>query len=202
MLLIIHNYATLNMLYFRHGSEAPARTISSPAYCFQTRFASIKVIMMLSVFLQFLQTASKHLTLFFFPCLFSLCLLEPNSHTQKTMSFKSLTLLLFTLMISTFSHASACGTYGRGAGRSPCSGCSGCSGCTWGGCSGCSGCSGCGSCRGWEDKNGALCYPKCRSGYRPVGCCLCEPKPGVCGNTEKKNPFKWLSKVQEFFRRW
>ena len=29
--------------------------------------------------------------------------------------------------------------YGRGAGRSPCTGCTGCTGCSWGGCSGCSG---------------------------------------------------------------
>lgn len=34
------------------------------------------------------------------------------------------------------------------------------------------------SCRNDEDRNGALCYPKCRPGYRAVGCCLCEPDGG------------------------
>ena len=68
--------------------------------------------------------------------------------------------------------------YGRGAGRSPCTGCSGCSGCGWRGCSGCSGCSSCSTkhCRSNEQKNGALCYPKCRSGYVNHGCCLCSPR--------------------------
>ena len=68
--------------------------------------------------------------------------------------------------------------YGRGAGRSPCTGCSGCSGCGWRGCSGCSGCSSCSTkhCRSSEQKNGALCYPKCRSGYVNHGCCLCSPR--------------------------
>ena len=58
-----------------------------------------------------------------------------------------------------------------------CSGCTGCSGCGWGGCSGCSWCSSCSTkhCRGNEDANGALCYPKCRSGYHNVGCCICSP---------------------------
>ena len=70
------------------------------------------------------------------------------------------------------------GSYGRGAGRSPCTGCSGCSGCSWRGCSGCSGCSSCSTkhCRSSEDRNGALCYPKCRSGYKNVGCCTCSPR--------------------------
>ena len=67
--------------------------------------------------------------------------------------------------------------YGRGVGRSPCTGCTGCSGCSWGGCSGCSGCSSCSTkyCRSSEDVNGLLCYPKCRSGYHNVGCCICSP---------------------------
>ena len=29
-------------------------------------------------------------------------------------------------------------------------------------------------CRDDEEKRGALCYPKCKAGYTPVGCCLCE----------------------------
>ena len=68
-------------------------------------------------------------------------------------------------------------SYGRGAGRSPCTGCSGCSGCGWGGCSGCSGCSSCSTkhCRHNEEINGLLCYPKCRTGYHNVGCCVCSP---------------------------
>jgi hypothetical protein len=50
-------------------------------------------------------------------------------------------------------------------------------------------CSGCGCikknlfdrqyCNDDEEKWGALCYPKCRQGYHPVGCCLCEPNEGV-----------------------
>ena len=69
------------------------------------------------------------------------------------------------------------GSYGRGAGRSPCTGCSGCSKCGWRGCSGCSGCSDCSTkrCRGDEQGHGALCYPKCRGGYHNVGCCTCSP---------------------------
>ena len=69
------------------------------------------------------------------------------------------------------------GPYGRGAGRSPCTGCSGCTGCGWGGCSGCSGCSSCSTshCRSSEDVNGLLCYPKCRAGFHNVGCCICSP---------------------------
>ena len=49
-------------------------------------------------------------------------------------------------------------------------------------------CSGCGCikknlfdrqyCNGDEEKNGALCYPRCRPGYKAVGCCLCEPDGG------------------------
>jgi hypothetical protein len=34
------------------------------------------------------------------------------------------------------------------------------------------------SCHDDEEKNGALCYPKCKSGYHAVGCCLCEPDGG------------------------
>lgn len=30
-------------------------------------------------------------------------------------------------------------------------------------------------CRSDEDKYGALCYPKCKAGYRAVGCCICQP---------------------------
>ena len=69
------------------------------------------------------------------------------------------------------------GPYGRGAGRSPCTGCSGCTGCGWGGCSGCSGCSSCSTshCRDSEQVNGLLCYPKCRAGFHNVGCCICSP---------------------------
>ena len=66
-------------------------------------------------------------------------------------------------------------SYGRGAGRSPCTGCSSCTGCSWGGCSGCSGCSDCSTshCASSEDVYGALCYPKCRDGYSAFECCLC-----------------------------
>ena len=69
------------------------------------------------------------------------------------------------------------GPYGRGAGRSPCTGCSGCTGCGWGGCSGCSGCSSCSTshCRDSEQVNGLLCYPKCRAGFHNFGCCICSP---------------------------
>jgi hypothetical protein len=35
------------------------------------------------------------------------------------------------------------------------------------------------SCRSDEDRDGVLCYPKCRPGYHSVGCCLCEPDGGV-----------------------
>lgn len=65
--------------------------------------------------------------------------------------------------------------YGRGAGRSPCTGCTGCSGCSWRGCSGCSGCSSCSTshCRSNEDVWGLLCYPKCRAGFKAWHCCLC-----------------------------
>jgi len=33
-------------------------------------------------------------------------------------------------------------------------------------------------CNDDEDKYGALCYPKCKPGYKAVGCCLCEPNEG------------------------
>lgn len=33
-------------------------------------------------------------------------------------------------------------------------------------------------CRSNEDLYGSLCYPKCKSGYKAVGCCLCEPEGG------------------------
>ena len=33
-------------------------------------------------------------------------------------------------------------------------------------------------CRGDEDQYGTLCYPKCRAGFHPVGCCVCEPDGG------------------------
>lgn len=61
--------------------------------------------------------------------------------------------------------------YGRGAGRSPCTGCTGCS---WGGCSGCSDCS-TSRCHGHEEGWGLLCYPKCRAGYSNFACCICRP---------------------------
>ena len=70
----------------------------------------------------------------------------------------------------------------------------------WGGYTGCNdcyrtwipvlktSCSGCGcikqnlfdrqTCNGNEEKNGALCYPKCDAGYYPAGCCICEPDGG------------------------
>ncbi len=66
--------------------------------------------------------------------------------------------------------------YGRGAGRSPCTGCSGCS---WGGCSGCSDCS-TSHCTSSEEPNGLLCYPKCSSGYSSFGCCICRPAVPDC----------------------
>lgn len=31
------------------------------------------------------------------------------------------------------------------------------------------------TCRGDEEMNGALCYPKCRSGFHAFGCCICSP---------------------------
>ena len=31
------------------------------------------------------------------------------------------------------------------------------------------------SCRQDEEMNGGLCYPKCKSGYHAVGCCICSP---------------------------
>lgn len=34
-------------------------------------------------------------------------------------------------------------------------------------------------CNADEDKDGLLCYPKCKSGYHAKGCCLCEPDGGV-----------------------
>ena len=34
------------------------------------------------------------------------------------------------------------------------------------------------TCKSNEDKNGALCYPKCKSGYKAKGCCICEPDGG------------------------
>lgn len=34
------------------------------------------------------------------------------------------------------------------------------------------------TCRADEDKYGSLCYPKCKTGYHAVGCCLCEPDGG------------------------
>ncbi len=35
------------------------------------------------------------------------------------------------------------------------------------------------SCGSNEERNGGLCYPKCRDGYNPAGCCLCEPNGGA-----------------------
>jgi hypothetical protein len=32
---------------------------------------------------------------------------------------------------------------------------------------------------GWE-KNGLLCYPKCRDGYHNFGCCICRPPVPDC----------------------
>ena len=34
------------------------------------------------------------------------------------------------------------------------------------------------TCNSDEEKWGLLCYPKCKSGYKAVGCCLCEPNEG------------------------
>jgi hypothetical protein len=34
------------------------------------------------------------------------------------------------------------------------------------------------TCRNDEDKWGFNCYPKCKPGYKAVGCCLCEPNEG------------------------
>jgi hypothetical protein len=38
------------------------------------------------------------------------------------------------------------------------------------------------------EKNGLLCYPKCKDGYRAVGCCLCEPigGPGMKVTAEQR----------------
>ena len=57
-------------------------------------------------------------------------------------------------------------------------------------------CSGCGcikqgtnySCNDDEEMSDLLCYPKCKSGYHAVGCCLCEPDGG--------NTKKWLKDRQ------
>jgi len=35
------------------------------------------------------------------------------------------------------------------------------------------------TCNADEDKDGLRCYPKCKSGYKSVGCCLCEPDGGI-----------------------
>ncbi|MEY4928088.1 MAG: hypothetical protein RI894_2524, partial [Bacteroidota bacterium] len=37
------------------------------------------------------------------------------------------------------------------------------------------------SCRGDEERNGGLCYPKCKEGYAASGCCICSPvcPPGM-----------------------
>lgn len=45
-------------------------------------------------------------------------------------------------------------------------------------------------CNDDEDKNGYMCYPKCKSGYHAVGCCLCEPDNGGARVT------KWLKDRQ------
>ncbi len=34
------------------------------------------------------------------------------------------------------------------------------------------------NCRSDQDRNGALCYPKCKPGYSSFGCCLCQPDGG------------------------
>ena len=34
------------------------------------------------------------------------------------------------------------------------------------------------NCRSDQDRNGALCYPKCKPGYNSFGCCLCQPDGG------------------------
>jgi hypothetical protein len=36
-------------------------------------------------------------------------------------------------------------------------------------------------CESGDELYGLLCYPRCRSGYRAVGCCLCEPEDGPGG---------------------
>ena len=71
-------------------------------------------------------------------------------------------------------HCGKPSSYGRGAGRAPGIGCSGCSGCSWGGCSGCSSCN-LNPCRQSEERNGGLCYPRCRAGFHAFGCCVCSP---------------------------
>jgi hypothetical protein len=37
------------------------------------------------------------------------------------------------------------------------------------------------TCNADEDKDGIRCYPRCKSGYKPAGCCLCEPNDGPGG---------------------
>ena len=44
------------------------------------------------------------------------------------------------------------------------------------------------TCNADEDRDGVSCYPKCKSGYHAVGCCLCEPDGG--------NTKKWLKDRQ------
>jgi hypothetical protein len=34
------------------------------------------------------------------------------------------------------------------------------------------------NCHHDEDRDGALCYPKCAEGYTSVGCCICQPRDG------------------------
>ncbi|XP_060594498.1 cubilin homolog [Ruditapes philippinarum] len=34
------------------------------------------------------------------------------------------------------------------------------------------------SCKATEDKYGVRCYPRCKSGFSPVGCCICQPHGG------------------------
>lgn len=34
------------------------------------------------------------------------------------------------------------------------------------------------NCRDDQERNGALCYPKCKPGYSNFGCCLCQPEGG------------------------
>ena len=120
---------------------------------------------------------------------------QDSTMFRPIFSYVALALLFFVATSSAESYIMTIASphYGRGAGRSPCTGCTGCTGCGWGGCSGCSGCSGClGPCRNDEEKWGLLCYPKCKQCYESVACCLCRKLP-FCIKTAKPTKYPTIS---------
>jgi len=71
--------------------------------------------------------------------------------------------------------------YNRGVGRAATK----CSGCTWGGCSGCVS-----NCKPDEDKNGLVCFPKCREGFEDYGFLgICRPPAPDCKALGMNNAF-------------